>query len=461
MKDMIRVSKERPQSQNTKEGFTASKIMSRTPPQAIAKPTPPPGPSKPTNRLPSPTAFTDTEESESDEGEEPTKKPETTPKQKEPKNVIHALIAARDKLSKQNTSGKNLAIKIEVIKDLDDILQQMEQDGIQSRESTMETDRISSIENDLKDIKATLKDAITMKTKTWAEVASNTEPGMSALDRKQKLDIAKKERMEKLRREREKTEVALTTRNASENMKTKLANMNEADIMKQIQQGMQQAGKDPTKICGVKKTPNHGLKIRCTNEENAKEVRKLDWNQALEGASTIEQMYGFVVHGVMKYDIDPDSHKSEEIKSRIEYANYETITVAKVKPLRRRNRNPTATTHSIVIFTKCPKEADECIQNGINIEHRHYLPEKYIPQCQITQCFKCQGYGHKASICTRKATCGKCAQEHETKNCESETRKCALCKGPHAAWERECPARHRESERMEAKKDVISPFYIS
>src|SRR5437773_304138 len=90
-------------------------------------------------------------------------------------NPGRALIAARDKLSKQNTSGKNLAIKIEVIKDLDDILQQMEQDGIQSRESTMETDRISSIENDLKEINATLKDAITMKTKTWAEVASNRE----------------------------------------------------------------------------------------------------------------------------------------------------------------------------------------------------------------------------------------------------------------------------------------------
>ena len=53
-------------------------------------------------------------------------------------------------------------------------------------------------------------------------------------------------------------------------------------------------------------------------------------------------------------------------------------------PLRRRNRNPTATTHSIVIFTKCPKEADQCIQNGINIEHRHYLPEKYIPQCNAS-----------------------------------------------------------------------------
>ena len=56
--------------------------------------------------------------------------------------------------------------------------------------------------------------------------------------------------------------------------------------------------------------------------------------------------------------------------------------------------------------------------------------------------------------------CGKCAQEHETKNCQSETRKCALCKGPHA-WEHECPACDWESERMEAKKDVISPFYTS
>src|SRR5947199_9724234 len=98
MKDMIRVSKERPQSQNTKEGFTASKIMSRTPPQAIAKPTPPPGPSKPTNRLPSPTAFTDTEKSESDKGEEQTKKPETNHKKKKQKKENKASMKERTNL---------------------------------------------------------------------------------------------------------------------------------------------------------------------------------------------------------------------------------------------------------------------------------------------------------------------------------------------------------------------------
>ena len=450
MKDTIRVSKERGKGKNTKEGFAASNITARTPPQATTEPAPPPGPSKPANRPPSTMTFTDTEYSESDELEEP-----------KPKNLIYALTAVRDKLNKQNTSGKSLAIKTEVMRELDGIIQQMEQNSLQSRENTTEADRISSIENDLKEIKAALKDAITTKTKTYAEAACNAGSGTSAMDRRQKLETEKKQRMEKLKREREKTEVALTTRNASENMKTKLANMNEAEIMKQIQQGMQQAGKDPTKICGVKNTPNHGLKIRCTNQENAEEVRKLDWNQALEGASTIEQTFGLVLHGVTKYDIDLDNHKPDEIKARIEYANYETITVEKVIPLRRRNRNPTATTHSIVIFTKCPKEADECIENGINIEHRHYQPERYLPQCQIRQCFKCQGYGHRASTCTRKTACGKCAQEHETKNCESETTKCAQCKGPHAAWHYECPARQRETERMETIKDALSPFYTS
>ena len=127
-------------------------------------------------------------------------------------------------------------------------------------------------------------------------------------------------------------------------------------------------------------------------------------------------------------------------------------------PLRRRNRNPTATIHSIVIFTKCPKEADECIENGINIEHRHHPAERYIPQCQIRQCFKCQGYGHKASTC-KETTCGKCTEEHETKNCESETAKCTQYKGPHAAWHYKCPARQHETECMEMIKDALSLYY--
>ena len=128
----------------------------------------------------------------------------------------------------------------------------------------------------------------------------------------------------------------------------------------------------------------------------------------------------------------------------------------------KRPRNPNAPTQSIVISFKSAKEADDCIEMGIYIEHRYYaIAERYIPQSQIKQCFKCQAYGHKASVCTRKARCEKCAQEHETRECQSETMLCANCKGPHCTWLHECPVCQRKKEQGETLRKQISDFYTS
>ena len=137
------------------------------------------------------------------------------------------------------------------------------------------------------------------------------------------------------------------------------------------------------------------------------------------------------------------------------------MTVKRVAALRKRTRNPDAPTQSIVIFFKYPKEADECIDMGINIGFRHHAAERYTLQCQIKQCFKCQAYGHKANACTRTARCGKCAQGHETRECRSETTQCANCKGSHCAWSHECPSHERKREQGETLRNELSPLYTS
>ena len=117
---------------------------------------------------------------------------------------------------------------------------------------------------------------------------------------------------------------------------------------------------------------------------------------------------------------------------------------------------PNPSTQSIVIFFKRPKDADDCIEMGMHIEHKHYaMAVRYTPQCQIKQCFNCQAYGHKADICKKKPVCGKCAQEHETRSCASEETKCANCKDAHFAWNHQCPRRKEVSQNMEARKSKI------
>ena len=48
----------------------------------------------------------------------------------------------------------------------------------------------------------------------------------------------------------------------------------------------------------------------------------------------------------------------------------------------------------------------------------------------VTQCYHCQGFNHYAYRCPQKSLppiCGTCSEQHETKNCNSNVRKCINC----------------------------------
>ena len=313
--------------------------------------------------------------------------------------------------------------------------------------------RFDKIDAKLDEIRKTVSEP----PRTYAEAAQRgvDRPTTSAArSRPARPDPEVKARMEKLRRERAKTEVILTTRGASEEVKEKLANMNNEEITETLKEAIENIGIEPVKIHKAQKT-NQGIKIRCTSDKDAEELYNMEWGDIFEGVEAVEQWSKIVLHGVSKHAIDFERDKPEEIIARIEDANH-GIKIGKVEPLTKRPRNPNAPTQSIIISMKHSEEADECIINGMSIERRWFRPERYAPQCRLNQCFNCQGYGHKANVCTRKVRCGKCAQEHDTRKCESETMQCANCKDSHHAWHQECPNRQRRKEQIEREKAEIS-----
>ena len=431
--------------------LASSGITCRTPPKPRTRPGKPPGaPTKPKHRQMSPFDLTESDDEEAMEQTKADAAKEGTSKQSEGSigHIIDVLRKAKEKLSKLRTTGPNLDIKADVIKDLDETIQEA---------IIMQDDHINNIKNDLKEIKMVLNDVIKVqsnaatKPKTWAQV---TAQGTNApMTKTQEIDLGKTERLDRFRREREKVEFMLSMRNASEDTKKQLANMNETEFIKIIQNA------SGCHLRGVRKMANHTYKIRCLAEKDAQILRNVNWNDAINGAIIIKRTYGIVMHGVPKYDVDFEKDNLEELKTQIENANNGCIKINKIAPLRRRARNPNATTQSIVIFTDHPEEADECIENGIIIEHRLHKAERYLRQGQIKQCFNCQGYGHEASVCKKKPRCGKCAKDHPTNGCTNEQLQCVHCSGEHAAWHRECPRRQRESAQKEAIKDAMSPLY--
>lgn len=69
----------------------------------------------------------------------------------------------------------------------------------------------------------------------------------------------------------------------------------------------------------------------------------------------------------------------------------------------------------------------------------------------ITRCFRCQAFGHTSYRCAELIKCGKCAADHDTKECKSSVVKCANCEdSEHSAFSPKCP------EFQKYKKDLIS-----
>ena len=85
---------------------------------------------------------------------------------------------------------------------------------------------------------------------------------------------------------------------------------------------------------------------------------------------------------------------------------------------------------------------------------------KIYDRYNIKRCYKCQEYGHYAKECTEQApVCGKCGEEHNTWDCESQTNRCINCVRSkcenflHATSSIECPTLIMQQEKLKKKLD--------
>ena len=74
---------------------------------------------------------------------------------------------------------------------------------------------------------------------------------------------------------------------------------------------------------------------------------------------------------------------------------------------------------------------------------------------KVTQCFKCQSWGHSADNCGYTPRCVKCSESHAKGSCPRTTRigdpTCCNCGGPHSANHRGCPAYKAHLEKIKAR----------
>ena len=166
------------------------------------------------------------------------------------------------------------------------------------------------------------------------------------------------------------------------------------------------------------------------------------------------------MNGVPTESINPSRMHDSELMKQLECQNKGSgIQVVGLKKLQRKLKDDMRH-FSLVVFVTDPESADHCIKHRIYIDQQRFPAEKYTPQFQLVQCYKCQKFGHHATTCrSLHDVCGKCSERHSTAQCNSEGHKCADCNGEHPAWDQGCPKRIIATQDLATRKREASVYF--
>ena len=115
---------------------------------------------------------------------------------------------------------------------------------------------------------------------------------------------------------------------------------------------------------------------------------------------------------------------------------------------RMHSQMPHKTHGSLILHFTDPTVTNNCIAQHISFSG-HLLPAVKFMR-HPPQCYNCYHMGHFACSCKLKPSCGICAGEHSTRDCSNSSNdcppdqlappKCTVCRGPHKATDKDCPA---------------------
>jgi hypothetical protein len=215
----------------------------------------------------------------------------------------------------------------------------------------------------------------------------------------QEIDEESQQKQAQRRQDRAKLEVTLTAEGSSRTTKAKLSSNSYEDITAAFQKVADEATTDPSfNIGGFRILKSNDIRFTCENEEEANRLQQINWERAYEGLVVRQPRYGIVIHGIPIEEINPRIDSLNEIAEEI--ADRNNLKITQLRTLRALTKlDPMARNNSYVVLTHDREAADRCLKKGVFLNCRLYNSEKYTPQYQLTQCYKCQRYGHKASHC--------------------------------------------------------------
>lgn len=135
--------------------------------------------------------------------------------------------------------------------------------------------------------------------------------------------------------------------------------------------------------------------------------------------------WSILVHGILK-EFDPTSELN---KSNLACANrFNKQDIVRMQWLSD-NINSAKKAGSIVLSLSNKDLAEHLTYSGIFLDYDYHRVTKFKPY--PAQCFKCLRMGHFGKWCRRSPRCGKCDENHMTKDCSTgpyNITECVRCK---------------------------------
>lgn len=231
---------------------------------------------------------------------------------------------------------------------------------------------------------------------------------------------------------------------------------NEAIIQK-----IQQERPDGKEVVAVRKLPSGDLRLFLTNERTkATLLQDRSWTACFgKSCSIAENIYKVLVHSIRVDSIDP--RRAEDV-AKLQEENQALHDGLKITRLSWLNRGhaPGKTHGSLIVGVATEQMANWIIRRGLVSNFAIHLAEYYSPESRLTQCFKCQAYGHVAPVCRKAEACGYCAGKHNTKDCVTQSQlKCTNCGKKHPAWNHDCSVRQAAKiKSMQARYTAPTRF---
>jgi hypothetical protein len=217
-------------------------------------------------------------------------------------------------------------------------------------------------------------------------------------------------------------------------------------------------------VLAVRQLKSGDLAVHMDSAAGKREMEeKKEWAKAIaSSAETRKKTWPVMVHGVKITDYP--LNECEKQAKRIAKENTKLHPNLQIRKLRWLNRTDGKEFSTLIIEADNAEDANRLIREGVIMGYDLKLTERYDSKCRITQCFKCQKYGHISHACLNAQKCGFCGEGHSTEACPDKTqathKKCAGCNGGnHTSWSKDCPARIKELQRARAARLTLSRLF--